>query len=65
MGESEQLTATTTENAVVSWSVLNEEIATVDDDGIVTAIAAGTTSVIATITIDGESHSDACSVTVS
>lgn len=66
MGESRQLEVNITpENAVVIWNVLDGEIAAVDESGIVTAIAAGTTSVTATITIDGETYIDACILTVS
>lgn len=66
MGDSRQLEVITTpENAEVSWNTLNGDIAAVDESGIVTAIAAGTTSITATITIDGESYIDACVLTVS
>ncbi len=66
MGESRQLAVNTTpNNAEVTWGVLDGEIAAVDESGNVTALAPGETSVTATITIDGESYVDACSITVS
>lgn len=63
IGETLTLTATITPaNAVetVSWSTSDEAVATVDDNGEVTAVAAGT----ATITATAGSVSDTCEVTV-
>ncbi len=46
----------------VSWSSGNNSVATVDQNGIVTAVSPGTTSIIVK-TMEGE-YSDSCSVTV-
>ena len=65
-GQSEQLTATVTpDNATnknVTWSSDNETVATVDANGNVTAVAAGTATITVT-TADG-SHTATCKVTV-
>lgn len=65
-GQSEQLTATVTpDNATnknVTWSSDNETVATVDNNGNVTAKAAGTANITVTTT-DG-SHTATCKVTV-
>ena len=65
-GDSEQLTATITPvlstNPSVIWSSSNEHIATVNDDGVVSAIALGT-AIITVKTIDG-GHSSSCLVNV-
>lgn len=65
-GQSEQLTATVTpDNAAnknVTWSSNDDTIATVDNNGNVTAVAAGTAT-ITVATVDG-SHTATCKVTV-
>ena len=58
----EILPATTT-NKVVTWKSDNEAIATVDANGMVTAIAVGETTITATTT-DGSNLSAYCKVTV-
>ena len=58
----EILPATTT-NKVVTWKSDNEAIATVDANGMVTAIAVGETTITATTT-DGSNLSASCKVTV-
>ena len=58
----EILPATTT-NKVVTWKSDNEAIATVDANGMVTAIAVGETTITAT-TSDGSNLSASCKVTV-
>ena len=58
----EILPATTT-NKVVTWKSDNEAIATVDANGVVTAIAVGETTITATTT-DGSNLSAYCKVTV-
>ena len=58
----EILPATTT-NKVVTWKSDNEAIATVDANGVVTAIAVGETTITATTT-DGSNLSASCKVTV-
>jgi len=67
IGYSASLTATVyPENATnkgVTWSSANPSVATVDQNGLVTAVAAGTV-VITVTTLDG-GHSDTCAVTVS
>ena len=63
----EQLTATIAPadatDQVVTWSSSDEDIATVDADGLVTGVAAGTATITAT-THDG-SFTDTCEVTIS
>ena len=56
------LPATTT-NKAVTWKSQNEAVATVDDNGVVTAIAVGETTITATTT-DGSNLSASCKVTV-
>lgn len=51
-------------NQTVSWSSSNPSIATVDSEGLVTAIAVGTATITATTT-DGTNLSASCDVTVS
>ena len=63
IGETITLTATVTpENTTdaITWSSSEERVATVDDNGVVTAVAAGST----VITVEVGSVSDTCSVTV-
>ena len=66
-GETLQLTATVMpEDATektVTWESSNEVVATVDQNGLVTAVAAGTATITAT-TIDGSGLSASCEVTV-
>ncbi len=67
VGETLQLTATVvpdnTSNPAVTWSSGNDAIATVDETGKVTAIAAGTATITATTT-DGSNLTASCEVTV-
>ena len=56
------LPATTT-NKSVTWKSLNESVATVDANGVVTAIAVGETTITVT-TADGSNLSATCKVTV-
>ena len=56
------LPATTT-NKAVTWKSLNEAVATVDANGVVTAIAVGETTITVT-TADGSNLSATCKVTV-
>lgn len=66
-GESLQLTATVSPDEAtyktVNWSSSDEAIATVDENGLVTAIAVGTARITATTT-DGSNLSASCEVTV-
>lgn len=63
----EALTATvapaTATNQNVTWASSDTAVATVDDDGVVTGVSAGTATITAT-TVDG-GFTDTCSVTVS
>ncbi len=64
VGNSEQLTATTTPAAVgVTWKSSDESIATVDSNGKVTGIKAGQAAVTASAA-DGSNLSSACTVNV-
>ena len=60
-GDSYQLVATTSEEAAVTWTSTNEEVATVTQNGLVTAIKEGTANIHATS--NGKTVS--CEVTVS
>lgn len=58
------LTATTIPaDAVVTWTSADTDTATVSD-GTVTGVAAGKTTITATITVDGVDYDDTCEVTV-
>lgn len=65
VGANTTLTATTTnpDDATVSWSTSDPEIATVED-GVVTGVAEGTATITAIITVDGRNYTDTCGVTV-
>ena len=56
------LTPSNTTYDTVTWSSSNTSVATVDSDGEVTAVAAGTAVITATTEIGG--FSDSCTVTV-
>lgn len=66
-GTTQQLTVTTTPadafNATLTWTSSDENVATVDQNGLVTAVAGGTATVTAT-TIDGGYKTAQCTVTV-
>ena len=66
-GETLQLTATVSPddatNKGVTWESSNPDVATVDDEGLVTAVANGTATITVT-TADGSSKSATCEVTV-
>ena len=66
-GETLQLTASVlpvnASNKTIAWSSSNQAIATVDNNGLVTAIGAGTATIAATA-IDGTNLSASCIVTV-
>ncbi|GHT51768.1 hypothetical protein AGMMS49982_10100 [Bacteroidia bacterium] len=67
IGGTEQLTATIAPadatNKNVSWTSSNNDIATVDDAGLVTAVAAGTATI--TVTTENANKTATCVVTVS
>lgn len=50
--------------AQVTWSSSNESVATVSNDGTVTGVAAGTTTITASIVVSGFTYSASCNVTV-
>ena len=62
-----QLSATITpedaDNRTVSWTSDNEEVATVDENGLVTAVSAGEANITATA-VDGSGVTATCKVTV-
>ena len=66
LGETKQLTATVSpadaSNKNVTWSTSNKEVATVDDNGLVTAVAAGNATITATTVVGG--FTDTCDVSV-
>lgn len=63
-GATGAITATTAPNAfVVDWSSSDETVATVAG-GVVTPLAAGTTTITAKITVDGLDYTATCAVTV-
>jgi len=62
---SETLTATTSPAAaVVTWASSNNSVATVTSGGVVNGVAAGTSTITASITVDGQTFRDTCVVTV-
>ncbi len=65
VNEESTLTATTVPaDQPVTWSSTSPDVATVDSTGKVTAKSAGTTKVVATITVDGRDYPAECDVTV-
>ncbi len=48
----------------IAWSVEDESVATVDDSGIVTGVAFGTTTVTATVVSGGKTFTSSCSIVV-
>lgn len=60
VGETLQLTATSSVDATITWESSDEDVATVGEDGIVTGIAEGT----AVITAKGKEKTATCTVTV-
>lgn len=63
-GETGSLTATTVpDDAEVTWSSSDDTVATVEA-GVVTPLTAGTTTITASITVDGQDYTDTCAVTV-
>ena len=60
-GETATLVATTSEPATVTWATLDEEIATVSQEGLVTALKEGNT----TVTASAKGKSASCTIAVS
>ena len=64
-GESIQLVAVTVPSgAEITWSSSAEGKATVDENGLVTGVEAGTANITASITVDNVTYTDVCVVTV-
>ena len=64
VGGTVTLTATTVpSSATVTWSSASTQKATVSG-GVVTGVAAGNTIITASITVDGVTYSDTCTVVV-
>ena len=60
-----QVTATTAPNAyVVSWNSDDTGVATVDNTGLITGVAAGTCNVTASISVYGVTYTQTVEVTV-
>ena len=63
-GATGSLSATTVpDGETVDWSSSDETVATVEG-GVVTAVGAGTATITAKITVDGQDYTDTCAVTV-
>ncbi len=64
-GNTATITATKTgTSASISWQSLDTSVATVSDAGVVTAVAAGSTVIIASLVEDDETYMQTCAVTV-
>ena len=67
MGTSSQLTASLAagvEDAAVSWTSGDAQVATVDENGVVFGVSTGRTTVTASVTADGVTYSASCAVLV-
>lgn len=65
VGETLQLQAVTyPANAVVTWTSSATTYATVDSNGLVEGKAAGSSTITASITVDGTNYTDTCTITV-
>lgn len=62
-GTATLVASTTPAGQTVTWSSLDSDVATVSN-GVVSGVGAGTTSVIASIVVDGETFYDTCAVKV-
>lgn len=63
--ETDTLVGTTTPaGQTITWTTDDSDVATVSTDGVVTAVAAGTATITATITVDTVDYTDTCAVTV-
>lgn len=57
-------TEVTPSGTAITWSSSDTDKATVNTSGVVTGVAAGTAEITGTITVDGNDHTDKCTVTV-
>jgi uncharacterized protein YjdB len=66
VGQTVQFTAALSGSSVsgVSWSSSRTTIATIDQDGVATALASGTTTITATATVSGTQYQGTASLTV-
>ncbi len=68
IGQTQQLHAEVVpsemENPEVTWATNNERVATVDKNGLVTAVGEGTAKITASLTHEGVTHTAECVVTV-
>lgn len=65
VGETLQLQAVTyPANAIVTWTSSATTYATVDSNGLVEGKAAGSSTITASITVDGTNYTDTCTITV-
>jgi hypothetical protein len=63
-GTVELRTEVTPTGTAVTWTSDDTDKATVDENGVVTGVAAGTATITGTITVDGHDHTDTSTVTV-
>ncbi len=68
IGQTQQLHAemniSEIDDTEVTWTVNDDKVATVDGNGLVTAVGEGEATVTASVTYEGEEYSASCSVTV-
>ena len=65
VGDTLQLQAVTyPANTTVTWTSSDTTCATVDSDGLVEGKAAGSSTITASITVDGSNYTDTCTITV-
>ena len=65
VGNTLNLTASASDSSAITWSTSNNLVATVTQSGVVSAVKAGTATITASATIDGDVYSASCEVTVS
>ena len=65
IGSTLELSATTNpEDAEITWTSNDTDIATISSSGVITPVSAGYTLILASITVDGQTYTDTCIVTV-
>ena len=52
------------QNQIVRWSSSNSSVASIDENGIVTGISGGVVTITASITSNGKTYSDSCSISI-